>query len=198
MSLVDARSESIHQQLRRETAPLHRSLEDRLDLLGADLDRPRYLQVLAAFLGYYAPMEKALAPHVSASALGLPPWTDRLEQDLLTLGLPPEVLEALPRCRHLPPVDGPDHLAGCLYVLEGAALGGSVIAREVDRRLGIGPPDGAAFFVGEGQATGSRWRSFLTWLEAQGAAGDRRAIVDAASTTFRTFGNWLETRGVLR
>ena len=74
-----------------------------------------------------------------------------------------------------------------------------MIAGELKLRLGIEPEAGAAFFAGEGAATGERWGRFLGWLEGQAvacAADDE--IVDAARATFRTFGDWLDRRGALR
>jgi heme oxygenase len=50
---------------------------------------------------------------------------------------------------------------GCLYVLEGATLGGQFISRHL-ATLGIGPANGGLFFHGYGAKTGEMWKSFQT------------------------------------
>ena len=54
---------------------------------------------------------------------------------------------------------------GCLYVLEGATLGGVVIRRHPEQKLRLGPDNGAAFFHAYGPDTGRRWREFCGALE---------------------------------
>ncbi len=64
------------------------------------------------------------------------------------------------------------HALGAWYVLEGAALGGALIARHLRRHLGEGIP--LAHF---GRAGDGRWPRFLAHLEQR---LDSRASVDAA------------------
>ena len=66
---------------------------------------------------------------------------------------------------------------GALYVLEGAAIGGQVIARHLDARLGFR----SAFFGGEG--VGPRWRAFRALLDASDDVG----VVEGATATFLAF-----------
>jgi heme oxygenase len=84
-------------------------------------------------------------------------------------------------------------------VLEGAALGGQIIARELERQLGITRDNGAAFFVGEGAATAARWTRVLAWLDELARTGGREdEIVAAAIDTFRALTRWLHARGALQ
>ena len=71
--------------------------------------------------------------------------------------------------------------AGCLYVLEGAALGGQVLARSLASRWQRTPRTGTAFFSGDGPAaTKRRWALVLDWLERIERAGaDAHAVVAA-------------------
>jgi heme oxygenase len=119
------RRSPMHARLRGETAELHRALETELDLLETTLDLGRYVAVLRAFHGYYA----ALEPRLQALALSSPPSgfelcarTPLLERDLAVLGLAPAELTALAGVSALPALCRVEHLAGCLYVVEGAAL----------------------------------------------------------------------------
>jgi heme oxygenase (biliverdin-IX-beta and delta-forming) len=74
------------------------------------------------------------------------------------------------------------HGFGCLYVLEGSALGGQVISKRVKRTLGLGPGTGGAYFHGLGRQTASHWFDFLTALNtipaksAMGADAETGAI----------------------
>ena len=74
---------------------------------------------------------------------------------------------------------------GSLYVLEGAALGGHVLAR-LGRTLALGPEDGAAWFHGHGARTGALWADFRQRLEAA-IGDDPGARVRAAQAASRTF-----------
>jgi heme oxygenase (biliverdin-IX-beta and delta-forming) len=74
------------------------------------------------------------------------------------------------------------HGLGCLYVLEGSALGGKVISKRVKQPLGLGPGTGGAYFHGLGRQTASHWSDFLTVLNtipvnsAMGADAEAGAI----------------------
>jgi heme oxygenase len=192
---------AIHLRLREETAALHAALDDGLDLLAFGLTIERYLSVLKAFYGFHAPLEVLLARVASVAP---PPFplarrAELLERDLAAVGVPPHEVAALPRCAEQPRLPLPEHLAGCSYVLEGAALGGRIIARELERRLGITRDSGASFFVGEGAGTAARWTRVLAWLdEVARKSGREDEIVAAAIDTFRALTSWLHARGALR
>lgn len=195
------RCSSIHHRLRTETAALHQALEARLDLLAPELTLDRYRAVLRTFYGYYAALEPPLARLVaSCGPPGFPlrARASSIARDLEALGAVTEELEGLARCDDLPPLSRREHLAGCLYVLEGSALGGAIIARAVEHRLGLRPARGCAFFAGDGDghARSSRWQDVLRWLD-QVAMAERREdeIVAAASETFATLGRWIDRQG---
>ena len=186
----------LRQELRRETADLHRRLESDLALLGSELSLDRYRRVLEFFFGFYAPVEACLARVVSAGPpLGLPLLLHvvLIESDLLSLGLSRRDIPDLPRCADLPPLSRLEELAGCLYVLEGACLGGQVIAPALGERLGVAKGSGASFFTGDAEGTPARWRLFLAWLEGLARAGHPTAeIVASARATFLAFARWVE------
>jgi hypothetical protein len=74
-----------------------------------------------------------------------------------------------------------------LYVIEGSALGGRVIAPKLKRTLGLAQGRGASFFHGFGGETGVMWNNFrvLTALELGESS---RATVLACQSAKRTFG----------
>ena len=80
---------------------------------------------------------------------------------------------------------------GSLYVIEGSALGGRVIAPQLKRTLGLAQGRGASYFHGFGGETGVMWNNFrvLTSLEIGESS---RATVLACQSAKRTFGALIE------
>lgn len=192
-------SDSIHTRLRSATAEHHRVLDHGLRyVLGKELSIERYGNLLAAFYGFYVALEVCLARLLTATppiAVPLVPRAALLEQDLRALGLTPV---EVPICIEMPRLDTVDHLAGALYVVEGACLGGQVIARAVMQRFGFGRDNGAAFFIGDGAQTAARWKRVLAWLEERerGAAAGHE-IIEGACRAFESLFRWLSRQGVL-
>ncbi|MDQ3264086.1 MAG: hypothetical protein M3Y59_10550, partial [Myxococcota bacterium] len=98
----------------------------------------------------------------------------------------------------LPPLAGPDELAGCLYVVEGASLGGRIIAASVGPRLGLDDNRGCSFFSGDGEEPGRRWTAVLRWLDELAPRIDADRAVAAAAATFLTLGLALGRAAALR
>ena len=185
---------SLRQRLKRETADVHQRLEAQLGLLDPGLDVPRYLRVLGTFYGFYVPVEMDVTRFAAAElSLGFPlrPRAGLIEQDLLALGRSPADLSALPLCNDRPQLSCMEDLAGCLYVLEGACLGGQVVSALLHRRLGLAKESGAAFFAGDGEGTLPRWSVVVQWLDGLPRTGASTAkIITAATATFEAFARW--------
>lgn len=176
------------------TRPIHAELEARLPLIDPGLSRPTYRDIVARFFGFYAPLEAGLLGPSSSLETGVDyvqrRKVSRLETDLAALGCA-EVAE-LPRCAELPRLDSVQRVLGCLYVIEGATLGGQVITRHLEKNLGITPESGGAFFAGYGAETGPRWKEFCALLTAAAErVGGEDEIVAGANETFATLGRWL-------
>ena len=190
---------TLHQQLKRETAGAHQLLEAQLGLMEPGLSIHRYQQVLRTFYGFYAPVEASMVRLAAAGPpLGFPlrARCELIESDLHALGLVRRELAGLPRCTDLPRLSCREDLAGCLYVLEGACLGGQVIAQALHQQLGVDKGSGASFFVGDAEATAARWILVLTWLDGLARAGARsEEIVASACATFLTFARWIDQQG---
>jgi heme oxygenase (biliverdin-IX-beta and delta-forming) len=189
----------LRQQLKRETAALHQRLEAQLGLLDPALSIERYRRALQVLYGFYAPVEARLVPLAAAGPpLGFPlrARSELIEQDLLSLGLSRREVAEQPRCVVLPRLSCHEDLAGCLYVLEGACLGGQIIAPLLYRRFAVAKGSGASFFVGDAKETSARWKLVLAWLEGVVCAGARsEEIVAAAQATFQTLARWVEQQG---
>lgn len=192
-------SHSLRTRLRQETAPLHLTVERELDLLDPALTVDRYRRVLKAFWGFYAPVEsriRILAVAAPPLRLPLPDRTALIERDLIALRISRSELSNLPVCDEAPQLSSVADLAGCLYVLEGAALGGRIIARFVEARMGLDRERGAAFLSGDGEAIGDRWRRVEAWLgEVEDAGASPDQAVASAIKTFRALSRWARLQG---
>ncbi len=171
-------------------------MERRVDLDSRLVSPDRYANLLARLYGFYEPFEAELDRAVTR--WGLPVNVERrrkaplLVRDLGALGLAPAAVNDLPRCSRIPRPTSPGAALGCLYVVEGATLGGRLIARHVEHRLGFGPRNGAAFFHGYGLDAGPRWRTFCSVLAAESRSDvAERAIVAGAIDTFVAYDRWL-------
>ena len=179
----------IRAQLRQATAALHEEIEQELDLTG--LSTERYRPLLETFYGFHLPVEARLADATPPPDFGWPRRAVLLERDLCALGATGDALAQLPRCTELPALESSEARAGCLYVLEGACLGGQIIARDLRQRLGIGPETGGAFFAGEGAGTAARWSQVIRWIEGLERDGARREeMVASARATFGALLRW--------
>jgi heme oxygenase len=152
-------------------------------IAAAQISRGEYCGLLTRLLGLYLPLELALGLRPERSL-----W---LQADLRCL-YAPYAASRVPLCRSLPRVDNHAQQLGARYVIEGAALGGQVLAKRLDALLGHGGVAGRRFFIGRGTATAFGWRSFLAELHAfDSQAASRGALVQAAADTFGAFEHWL-------
>jgi heme oxygenase len=191
----DVRANNVRQRLRHETRAEHDAIECALGLMHPALGQAEYQRCITKFYGFYRPVELELATCLIGT-----PWdgvmvgrrkAGLLRHDLQCLGVTDP--DATPVCRALPVLTTPAAAFGCLYVLEGATLGGQIISGHVASRFGYSAQHGAAFFHGYGSETGTMWRTFghmLTAFAANATTDDD--IVAAAVSTFRTLRLWCE------
>ncbi|NTW02388.1 MAG: biliverdin-producing heme oxygenase [Oscillochloris sp.] len=184
------------QRLKHETRPYHEQIELVMDLPARLHANAAYCTVLARLYGVYAPVEQALRNVADLSSVlddihGR--WkTERLVRDLTALGMSSNQVRALPQCTELPALPDVAHALGCLYVFEGATLGGQLIVRQVVDSLGVSTEHGGAFFSGYGPATGPMWQHFGAALTAYAITPEREtAMVAAAQELFLIFRRWL-------
>jgi heme oxygenase (biliverdin-IX-beta and delta-forming) len=184
------------QRLKCETRPYHEQIEHVMDLPACLHSREEYRAVLARLYGLYAPVELALGDVAGLSTI-VDDLSGRwkaalLARDLLALGLSTVELRDLPRCADLPALPDIAHALGCLYVFEGATLGGQLIARQIAGSLGVSTEHGGAFFSSYGSQTGPMWRRFGAAVTAYATTPNHEAaMVAAAQELFRIFTRWL-------
>jgi heme oxygenase len=181
-------------ELRSATASLHAAIEHRVNLSEESFTLGQYTQILKIFYGFYKPLETRIA------AYGEQPerWItgDRrkahlLAADLQWAGLTQEQIDALPLCPLLPAVSHHAQQLGCMYVIEGATLGGQVIRHMAARHLGLNGA-GTAFFSGYLEKTAVMWKAFCNLLlQSDLCESDRLAALDSARWTFLTLDRWI-------
>jgi heme oxygenase len=177
---------SLFERLKSGTEEQHREIEAFIDPLKNFRSLDAYKAHVLKSWRFYLPLEGCLAAFDwSAAGIDFVPRRKAplLEQDLRVLGIHQPRLEegqALAR-------QNLDFALGCLYVLEGATLGGQIISRHL-ATLGIGPANGGLFFHGYGAKTGEMWKSFQRSATSYCVTEDQIGeAVSGAKSTFERF-----------
>ena len=180
---------------------MHERVEHAVALPARLRSEASYAELLTRFYGLCAPFEvelqraaaeESIAPELVGLDLASRCRASRIVDDLRVLGWNDEAVAAIPRLEEPPMLSDAASVYGCLYVLEGSTLGGQVISREVELRLGLTPQHGCWFFAGYGEQTRPMWTSFCRQLTAFAEANPTThdAIVAAAAETFACFETW--------
>jgi heme oxygenase len=181
--------------LRSATWPSHQRLEKRLDVKARFSNIGAYREHLEKMWGFCAALERQVAPELLADAL--PDYPSRrklpfLTEDLLALGKDPGSIAMLAHCVDLPACPNTARAFGCVYVLEGATLGGRTLLPLVESRLGITAQTGASFLASYGANVTSMWRAFGAALDAWCTGPEQTAnAARAAVDTFDALEIWL-------
>jgi heme oxygenase len=198
----DDRGGSVRARLRHATADIHERLHlhpEFAGLMAQTLTLPRYAALLGRLYGFHAPLERRLGA-AYADTNGNPDGdinpvirerAHLLRTDLLDLGVSDAAIAALPVCGKLPALYTLEQRAGCLYVIEGAGLGGAAMARRLNYLLGPESLSGRRFFLGWADPDPMPWAGFCRWLEAMAAHADEPEIIVSARRTFEAIEQWL-------
>ena len=189
--------------LRHATQLHHRSLED-LRQLVAPFSRGRYVEALKGFerfLSVWEPRIGALLPAGRREWFAGRSRYCLLRQDICALDIElciaPAAEKACARAARGIELGSLAAVFGSMYVLEGSALGGQLIARQARETLGFGPASGAAYFNGFGHETAARWSDFRGRLEAE-VGVEPQARHEACRAAMQTFDALIATFKALR
>lgn len=175
-------------ELKDATRSAHQATEKKMTAALKQLrSKEEYIRMLYWLYGFYNPVEELIGRHLADS--DLPAFigerrSDALLRDIMDSGLP---LRQPEDCKYLPVIDSFAHALGALYVLEGSALGGRIIAGIIGKQIGL--RDCLSFFKGDG--LDHRWATFKDYLDQPCFDPQRQDIVTAAQDTFITFKNWI-------
>lgn len=184
-------TESLRHLLRRSTHAEHAQLNRHPLLAGitqAGYPLEHYRLLLASYMALYKSLEQGIGRFFQSPTTRFVytpklPW---LLEDLQYFGdAPDEAASAGQAPRVLFAIDTLGQLLGVLYAVEGATLGGQLIASQLAIHLGLKANAGARFFNGYGLQTAQQWEQFLAYLERHGTDAVVRAqAVSAAKATF--------------
>lgn len=179
----------IMSRLKQATLHQHQEVEALMPVLDPALSRSAYAQLLCQLLGVVRPLEAHLLtlPIPAALELDLRLKAPLLARDLEALA---QDVTTLPVAA-APPLPGIPGALGALYVLEGATLGGQVIARHLRRTLRVTPERGGAYFSAYGSETGRMWRAFGEAMNREVVPGDEAHVITGARLAFQAFGDAL-------
>ncbi|WP_428492383.1 biliverdin-producing heme oxygenase [Rhodopila sp.] len=190
--------DSARAALRRATDAVHTRLHrlPALDCLATgQIDRAAYRRLLARLWGFHRPIEHRLRAAPWPTAALLMPQRRRahlLHQDLRALGVASAEIADLPRISidRLPALTDAARFLGCLYVREGATLGGRVLAAALDPLLGRATLSGRRFLLGTSNDP-ALWRLLCEALETV-EPNNRDGLIAGASETFAALEAWLD------
>lgn len=184
-------------RLRAETRQEHDAIETALAIpqsIGTIAD---YARLLAGFYGFYQPLEQAILA-LNWQGTGIDPAM-RLKAPLLAADLEAcgDTLDAIPRCPRIPACRDTADGFGCLYVLEGATLGGAIIHRQLQAQLGDWIEGRGHFYQCYGDQRGAMWRIFRQAVDGFGDSHGRALqdqVIHSARATFQDLQAWLDRR----
>ena len=180
------------ERLRIETRPAHDRIEKAVDFQRRTSSPEVYRKLLCRFYGFHRAWEEEAAPLAPDHGFFQRRCkASLLARDLHALGMTPQEIIHLPRCCPLMPLPAPAAVLGGMYVIEGSTLGGAIIAREVERRLGLTAETGCAYFRSYGRDTARMWKSFGAALLAASSPDTDDLIVATAGRTFDVMHDWL-------
>jgi heme oxygenase (biliverdin-IX-beta and delta-forming) len=180
-------------ELRSATLTHHRAVRTAVELLRPEASAASYRRVLERLYGYYEPIEGHLARILrglvhpvrlrKAALIG---------SDLRVLGLTEADIELLPRCAELPSVDAMPAAFGCLYVIEGSALGMRHLLGSLSGDLTTAIADASRFLDGYGESTDVMWMELAASVDsAVTTRASAQTAVRAARQTFDLLHRWL-------
>ncbi|MFO1126442.1 MAG: biliverdin-producing heme oxygenase [Methylocystis sp.] len=176
-------------ELRAATGAIHRRLHRHPGLAAAArgaIGLDDYRQLLMRLYGFHRAFENVSASARGRLRLAAGSRADLIALDLAALGTLPADLSRLPLCTLRRP-SGETAALGALYVVEGSALGGALIAEALAPVVG----EARRFFLGCPKRRDS-WPTLLARIETLTPGAQRTIAVAAAVETFQIFEEWMQ------
>ncbi|MCC6289871.1 MAG: biliverdin-producing heme oxygenase [Chitinophagaceae bacterium] len=178
-------------QLKEKTKQAHISLEKKMVGYIKKVESPKdYEKLLRLFYGYYTPLEPLLNKYISNDIV--PSYSDRRKSNAILKDINTISAGAsnFKKCDNLPQVNDVIQALGVLYVMEGSTMGGTIIAKMLNKQANI-QPTSLTFFNGYGEQNIPMWQSFIKAVNKR-AANDGDKIVKAANDTFSKMEEWCD------
>ena len=183
------RGASLREALRAATRETHQRLHRHSGLSAAArgaIGLDDYRQLLMRLYGFHRPFEDAHASAMQRLGFIANSRAELIALDLAALGIMRFDVCRLPRCAALREPSSEACALGALYVVEGSALGGALIAEALAPVVG----EARRFFLG-GPSGREVWPSLLARVETLLPGVQHTSAIDAAVETFRIFEEWM-------
>lgn len=180
---------SVREALRAATRETHQRLHRHPGLSAAArgaIDLDDYHQLLMRLYGFHRAFEDTHAGTMQKLGFDASSRAELIALDLAALGTMRFDVCRLPRCTALREPSSEACALGALYVVEGSALGGALIAAALAPVVG----EARRFFLG-GPSRPAIWPSLLARIEALAPGMPQASAIDAAIETFLTFEEWM-------
>lgn len=169
------------QTLKEQTAPAHALVEVEFSLSERLASRAGYVDLLHRLYAFHYAWEEKARVWIDPALLAPRRKAHLLAEDIAALGGGGAF--STPR---LDFIDSGPAALGAMYVVEGSMLGGALIAKEVEQRLGLTRSCGCAFFRAYGSDLAVRWRAFGAHVNAHSTPETDAAAIAAANAMFET------------
>ena len=180
------------QRLKIETVFAHDRAEEAFDLQARTRSMRAYRDLLARLYGFHATWEpRAEVALADAEFFRGRRKVDLLRADLRELGMTDAAIGRLALCEPTVAMRSPAEAWGSMYVVEGSTLGGAVIARHVERSLGLGRHNGCHYFRCYGKNVRPMWTAFGARLLARCGRAEEDGVIAAACRTYEMLHSWL-------
>jgi heme oxygenase len=185
MTRLPENTTTFHQELKSRTTQAHDRLEAlpiSKSILSPAVSLKEYAQYLSLMQPIVADVEKRIFPMLTdvIDDLEIRRKSASIENDLRCLGFQPAtttdaVFNAGSKAFAL----------GIMYVVEGSAIGGRFILKNLEKSLGLSESAGASYFAGYGSTTGSVWKRFVGQMaEFEEKTGTADEIIAGAEYAF--------------
>ncbi|MBN8788578.1 MAG: biliverdin-producing heme oxygenase [Terrimonas sp.] len=178
-------------KLKEKTKQAHLSLEKKMvGYIKKVASGKDYEKLLRLFYGYYAPLEPLLNKYINNNIV--PAYNQRRKSDTILKDINTISSGAINfrKCGNLPQVNDVIEALGVLYVMEGSTMGGTIIAKMLNKQAAI-PPESLTFFNGYGEDNLPMWQSFIAAVNER-AANNEEKIVKSANDTFSKMEEWCD------
>lgn len=189
-----ASNETFLNNLRTKTADSHKGLEA-LPISKSIVDPKITIQEYAMYLSLMhdvvQDLEENIYPKLSEviSDLDARKKSQLILEDLKKIGF--DKKQTLSPFKDASPISVPFAM-GMMYVVEGSTLGGRFILKNIQESLGFTEENGASYFSGYGNKTGSFWKNYLNALtEFESKNNSEEEIIAGADYAFTRIGNHL-------
>jgi heme oxygenase len=185
----------ILQKIRERTLDYHDDFTSWANpILTGKINKKEFQNVLKVFYGFYYPLEEKIYNLDSLNQLGLKINQRKkivyLLRDMNNFEIDENEIKDIELCNDYPIFDSIEKILGILYVIEGATLGGQIIANKLQEIFN----KEIHFFNSYGENVRKMWKEYCDILNEYGNKNPEKQeeIVKSSENTYYKFNNWLQ------